>query len=182
MEASNRLVDAASHVCPEVAACLVHFALIDIHPFRDGNGRMARIVCNWVLKRCGVPFVVCLCSTPDQRLKYIAACKAVCQTSRQYAQSIKSQQGAEAARSEVASEGLLQRRTEALLPLQNALMKAVALIHAHTDRAWEELERLRLRLVREASDASVAAAMREARRGQVCPHPGSRFPPRLVLC
>ena len=160
VDVANRLVDSGG-VCPEVAACIVHFALIDIHPFRDANGRLARIVCNWVLKRCGVPFAICLCSTPDQRLRYVAACKTVCEASRKFAQLNKSsEEGAGAGASP-------SPKTDALAPLQHALKEAVAVIHAHTDRAWEELERLRLRLVREASDASVAAAVREARRAQV---------------
>ena len=29
-----------------------------IHPFSDGNGRTARIVANYVLSRCGLPFTI----------------------------------------------------------------------------------------------------------------------------
>jgi hypothetical protein len=51
--------------------------------------------------------------------------------------------------------------------LQAALTEAVSLIQEHTTRAWEELERLRQRMLRESCDASAAAAVREARRAQV---------------
>lgn len=39
---------------PEVAAAMAHLNLVMIHPFRDGNGRMARALQTLVLARAGV--------------------------------------------------------------------------------------------------------------------------------
>jgi len=38
-----------------------------IRPFMDGNGRFARLVANWVLNRCGMPFVIAFCDTHEGR-------------------------------------------------------------------------------------------------------------------
>ena len=45
--------------------------LLAIHPFTDGNGRLARLLANWVLISCGLPFTVVLCSSDAQRAEYI---------------------------------------------------------------------------------------------------------------
>ena len=52
------------------------YGIAQLHPFEDGNGRVARIVANWALSRCGLPFVVNLCATQQQRAEYIAAMRA----------------------------------------------------------------------------------------------------------
>ena len=45
-----------------------------IHPWNDGNGRVARIVLNYVLRRCaGVPFTVHVCASVEQRAELVAA-------------------------------------------------------------------------------------------------------------
>jgi len=48
------------------------FGLCGIHPFQDGNGRTARIYCNFVLKKvmC-LPFSVTFVATAQQRSEYI---------------------------------------------------------------------------------------------------------------
>ncbi len=59
----HQLVDdlrAADHVPPMVKAAMAHLNLVMIHPFRDGNGRMARCLQTLVLAREGIvasPFV-----------------------------------------------------------------------------------------------------------------------------
>eukprot|EP00937_MAST-01D_sp_MAST-1D-sp2_P007971 g7971.t1 len=57
------------------AAAAMH-GLMELHPFEDGNGRLARIVANWALARCGCPFVVNFAATPQQRADYITAVRA----------------------------------------------------------------------------------------------------------
>lgn len=43
-----------SHELPAVfSSALVHFRLVEIHPFRDGNGRLARLMATWELYRRG---------------------------------------------------------------------------------------------------------------------------------
>ena len=43
------------------------------HPLADGNGRMARIVMNWVLAKQGLPLTVVAGSTFQQRAEYVRA-------------------------------------------------------------------------------------------------------------
>ena len=143
---ANRLIQNAESVCAEVAACVIMQRLLDIHPFRDGNGRLSRIVCNWVLSRCGVPFVVCLCSTQEQRKRYSESVRWLPNAVPERCDLFRQQSGRE--------------------QLSQHLSAGVALLMEHTRRAWEELERLRLSLVSQASDSVMAAAVRAARRAQ----------------
>jgi len=57
-------------------AAAAHVGLVSIHPFSDGNGRLARILCNWALRKRGVPFTISMCSTDEQRQLYV---RAVCE-------------------------------------------------------------------------------------------------------
>jgi Fic family protein len=40
---------------PVELAALVHVRFVTIHPFADGNGRMSRLIMNFVLRRAGYP-------------------------------------------------------------------------------------------------------------------------------
>lgn len=52
------------------------YAINDIHPFADGNGRMSRICANYVLRRLlGLPFTITLVATDIHRKEYIDALK-----------------------------------------------------------------------------------------------------------
>lgn len=42
-----------NYIHPLIKACIMHFCLGYIHPFRDGNGRVARAICYWQLFRSG---------------------------------------------------------------------------------------------------------------------------------
>lgn len=42
-------------VHPVLLACLMHFRFVDIHPFRDGNGRMTRLIMNYILYKNNYP-------------------------------------------------------------------------------------------------------------------------------
>ena len=46
----------------------VHFRFVSIHPFADGNGRMARLLMNYILAYYGLPMLIV---SKSDRLKYI---------------------------------------------------------------------------------------------------------------
>ena len=50
------------------AAFSAHRRLVDIHPFNDGNGRVARLLMNLILIRGGYPPVAV---RPEDQLEYI---------------------------------------------------------------------------------------------------------------
>jgi Fic family protein len=52
------------------SAFAAHRRLVDIHPFNDGNGRVARLLMNLILLRGGCPPVTV---RPEDRLRYIRA-------------------------------------------------------------------------------------------------------------
>lgn len=45
--------DGYCYMHPLIKACIMHFCMGFIHPFRDGNGRVARALCYWQLFRSG---------------------------------------------------------------------------------------------------------------------------------
>ena len=50
--------DAATSLHPVAMASEAHFRFVSIHPFRDGNGRVARLMMNLCLLRAGYPIAV----------------------------------------------------------------------------------------------------------------------------
>jgi Fic family protein len=62
----------AAGVSPEVEAAWLHHRFTQIHPFQDGNGRIARLIASLIfLRQGGFPVVI----TRDTRAKYIDACE-----------------------------------------------------------------------------------------------------------
>jgi len=55
---------------PVVVAALAHYKLVTIHPFVDGNGRVARLLMNLLLLQSGYPLAII---KKEQRAQYIAA-------------------------------------------------------------------------------------------------------------
>lgn len=55
----------------------VHGELVRIHPFANGNGRIARLAANWVLWRVHAPCVVRLRPRPEGREYIHAACDSM---------------------------------------------------------------------------------------------------------
>jgi Fic family protein len=51
-----RLRDPSEH--PVQTAARLHYELVRIHPFDDGNGRVARLLMNYVMLRAGFPPVI----------------------------------------------------------------------------------------------------------------------------
>jgi Fic family protein len=58
---------------PAVQAVLGHFVFVFIHPYMDGNGRLARFILNAALARGGWPWTVV---TRESRHRYMAALEA----------------------------------------------------------------------------------------------------------
>ena len=58
---------------PAELAALFHYRYIRIHPFEDGNGRIARLLVNYILLRQGYPMVVVLSVKKESYLKALGA-------------------------------------------------------------------------------------------------------------
>jgi fido (protein-threonine AMPylation protein) len=54
-------------------AAAVFMAIVDVHPFADGNGRLARIALNWAVRVAGFPISIHWCATQQQRHEYSQA-------------------------------------------------------------------------------------------------------------
>lgn len=65
----NNAVEEGSLSALELAS-LFHYRYIRIHPFEDGNGRIARLLVNFILLRAGYPMIVVRSSDKD---KYLSA-------------------------------------------------------------------------------------------------------------
>jgi fido (protein-threonine AMPylation protein) len=127
-------------------AAAAMFGVLDIHPFSDGNGRLARIVLNWALRRVGLPFCIHLFATPTQRSEYITAIERTRQNI------------CLAPRGEVSDADLL-----AALKCAGVLSPIVALLLDRISRAADEFGRLVSEKALLASEEAEARAVRRAR-------------------
>jgi hypothetical protein len=72
---TTRNIDDSNKVYNAVAMSAIWiYVICDVHPFRDGNGRLSRILCNYVLKQLlKLPFAITLAATPQQRKELIGS-------------------------------------------------------------------------------------------------------------
>ena len=63
-----------SHLHPVKKAAIIHYELVRIHPFFDGNGRVARLLSNLFLMQNGFPPIIV--KKTDQKIYYQALKKA----------------------------------------------------------------------------------------------------------
>jgi Fic family protein len=61
---------------PIELAALFHYRYIRIHPFEDGNGRIARLLINYILLRHGYPMIVIPTADRKRYLDILRACDA----------------------------------------------------------------------------------------------------------
>ena len=66
---------AAKNIAPEVSAAWLHHRFIQIHPFQDGNGRVARSLASLVFIRAG-GFPMTIRDADNEREKYIDSLEA----------------------------------------------------------------------------------------------------------
>ena len=66
---------AAKNIAPEVSAAWLHHRFIQIHPFQDGNGRVARSLASLVFIRAG-GFPMTIRDAGNEREKYIDSLEA----------------------------------------------------------------------------------------------------------
>ena len=59
---------------PIELASLLHYRYIRIHPFEDGNGRIARLLVNYVLSRYDYPMIIVQTKDKENYLRILHAC------------------------------------------------------------------------------------------------------------
>ena len=139
--------------------------LLDVHPFRDGNGRLCRLLLNWILQRAGIPFPVNICATIEQRGKYSATIKGWVK----HVQQMNATNTAAGQRARLVSGRAGREKGHSLIELQ--VYPFAQHVAEQLLRAWEEFSRMRLRLVKAATDSASEAAVRAAReqkRDEAC--------------
>ena len=62
---------------PIELASLLHYRYIRIHPFEDGNGRIARLLVTYVLKRYGYPMLIIRSEDKDSYLQTLHQCDII---------------------------------------------------------------------------------------------------------
>ena len=63
-----------AELTPIELASLLHYRYIRIHPFEDGNGRIARLLVTYVLERFGCPMVIIKSENKEEYLRVLHQC------------------------------------------------------------------------------------------------------------
>lgn len=63
-----------NELAPIELASLLHYRYIRIHPFEDGNGRVARLLVTYVLERFGYPMVIIKSENKEEYLRILHQC------------------------------------------------------------------------------------------------------------
>lgn len=66
--------EAKGDLSPIELASLFHYRYIRIHPFEDGNGRVSRLIVNYILYRHGYPMIVVKSADKDNYLTALNRC------------------------------------------------------------------------------------------------------------
>lgn len=66
--------EAGGELSPIELAALFHYRYIRIHPFEDGNGRVSRLIVNYILYRHGYPMIVVKSADKDNYLTALNRC------------------------------------------------------------------------------------------------------------
>lgn len=69
----NREVE-SGELNPIELAALFHYRYIRIHPFEDGNGRIARLLVNYILLRFGYPMIIIKSDKKEEYLQVLHKC------------------------------------------------------------------------------------------------------------
>ena len=69
--------EASGELSPIELAALFHYRYIRIHPFEDGNGRISRLLVNYILCRHGYPMIVVKTKDKKQYLNALNKCDVI---------------------------------------------------------------------------------------------------------
>ncbi|MDP2841349.1 MAG: Fic family protein, partial [Candidatus Methanoperedens sp.] len=56
-----------NHIHPLILGSIFHFLFVSIHPFKDGNGRAARLIHSFILLKSGYPIFA---FNPEKKYEY----------------------------------------------------------------------------------------------------------------
>lgn len=119
-------------VPPEIEAAWLHHRFTQIHPFQDGNGRVARVLASLIFLRAQwFPLVV----TRDQRVQYIAALE---KADAGYLPPLVQLFGSIQKRSFLSALSLSNRVIETAIPARQVIASAAQLLKARFENKVEE--------------------------------------------